>query len=197
MPGFFAEFAEPRCAVVDPRKNVKLHWYYYYESGDAPLQYYLVQWKRASVAAGTWEYTYMVKHPNSDYLIPANTLKLDDYYTWKVTAYVISQATETLGQIVEQGSMQNSFDTSGYTMRNFQIVGTSASGTIGWAANQPIDPGEYDVRVKVRNGFVWSAWTTGTVKAYDTSQFVFKNGRWQATPIFQKKSTGMVSGKRN
>jgi hypothetical protein len=213
MGVFFTDWSGPNQQVVDPRKSIRLYWFYYSDSTSAdenPLQYFKLYWKPTTVKGWTdpvVKSVYVDKSVNFFYLSP-NTFTLDSTWAFQVEAWVQDKdydpnapttdpdtgapITPVSGDFFVQSSFNFVVDTSAYMMdveknvtttsgsSNFTFVSQLASGF----TTIPSDPGDYEVRFKVSNGFQWSNWSTPvSLKQYDTRKWVKRAGNiWWAVP---------------
>ena len=208
MPGFFGDWSSPRSEIIEPRANLRLNWYYYIESGDNPIVYYKVFVKESSIVGWTdpavkmWQ----VVPTQGHFDVPPYTMELNKTYVWRVEAWAIDRrynpnapdpqyedpdypTPETIisGVPFLQGDNNNAMDASGWAYWSEPNWPVSV---VNVPAPDGIPPGEYEYRIKSRNGFAWSDWsTTGIVKAYDTRKFHKRTNIWGAVPV-KKKNGG-------
>jgi hypothetical protein len=220
MGVFFNDWSGPGQQVVDPRKTIRLSWYFYQgtdPSTDDVLQYFRVSWKHASIKGWTdSSIKSMVVPKEQRYVdLPPHSFTLDSAWVWRVEAWVIDkdyQENVPPGEGVPTNipfigsETQLVVDTSGYIMDDERNK-TAASGAnafvtvkrpaVNYAAIV-LDPGEYEVRFRVSNGFQWSAYSTPVkLVLYDTKKFVKKGSEWWAVPEWKKTSGTMTRIKRN
>lgn len=215
MGVFFSDWCSPGQVVVDPRENIRLSWFYYQDpnnpDNEDPLQYFKVLWKPATVKGWTDP---LVKSTILDttathFDLPAGTWTLDAVWAWRVEAWVIDRdydpdvppsAGGPTGDPFVQSENSMVVDTSGYTIWS-ERNGVVSSGNQGFATTSqryniwtliPSDPGDYEVRFRVSNGFQWSAYSTPVImKQYDTARWIKKNGIWWAVPDWRKNAGTM------
>jgi hypothetical protein len=213
MGVFFSDWCGPGQIVVEPRKNIRLYWFYYTDNASETenvLQYFKVYWKPTTVKGWTDPLvkSVIVDKSLSWYDLPPNTFTLDSAWAWRVEALVQDRDYDpeippgdpnyVSPDFFVQSENSMVVDTSGYTLyaeRN----GVVASGNqgfgyvgqkdIGFFRIDPSDPGQYEVRFKVSNGFQWSAYSTPvTLVQYDTNKWVKKGGYWNAVPVWKKQA---------
>lgn len=216
MPGFFGDSSMPKMDTVEPRRTIRFSWYYFTLEGDDPLQYFIFQWKVATVegwtGAGVKEVT--VSAENYFYDMPPNTMTLGEVYAWQIVAYVadinydptLATSDTNYPGAKNIGGNINLVDASGWILSAEEdAVSTNGANAAAFVKQQvtgffstmvPSDPGEYDVRIKVRNGFQWSPWSSIVpVVQYDTRRWVLKSGQWNAVPVYKKTSGTMTEVK--
>jgi hypothetical protein len=212
---FFADWCGPKQVVVDPRKNIRLSWFYYIDdpATDDPLQYFKILWKPTTVKGWTDSAVKSTVVPSTErfYDVASGTWTLGQAYSWRIEAWVIDKDYDAdvtpgpgvpTGDPFVQSSVNMTVDANGYDIWT-ERDGVVSSGSQGSASISqlyegffklvPSDPGEYEVRFKVRNGFQWSAYsTTVQLVQYDTRRWVKKSNIWNAVPGWTKKSGGYV-----
>lgn len=215
MGVFFSDWCGPKQVIVDPRGTIRMTWLYYIddEATDDPLQYFKISWKLATVKGWTDPSvkTAFVNPTVRFYELAPNSFTLDSVWTYKVEAWVIDRdydpnvppgtGVPTADPFV-QSRVEFALDTSGYELwaeRNTTVASGAqgfsiiAQKVIGFFTLSPSDPGEYEVRFRVSNGFQWSAYSTPVkLVMYDTRRWVKKSGIWNAVPAWTKKVGGFV-----
>lgn len=226
MPAFLRESSGPGQVVVDPRKTIRIWWFYYQVEGDDVLQYYKILWKPATIKGWTDPQVKSAYVGPNDmfYNLAANTWTLDSAYSWRIEAWVQDKDYDPdapplnpdtglpwspplpTADFFISSSIDMIVDTSGYVnwAERDKVV---ASGAVGFSTVSqtytgftlnPADPGDYEIRFRVSNGFQWSAYSTPVaLKQYDTRRWVNKAGNiWWAVPDWKKTGGTMTRVKK-
>lgn len=217
MAGFFGDSSFPKMDTVEPRRTIRFGWYYFTVEGDDPLQYFTFQWKISGVEGwtGAGVGTVTVSAENYFYDMPPNTMTFGEVYAWRVVAWVgdidydsaVASGDTNYPGVKMAGDNINLVDASGWILSAEEDAVTVNGATAFAFVKQqvtgffstlvPSDPGEYDVRIKVRNGFQWSPWSSIVpVVQYDTRRWVLKSGLWNAVPVYKKTSGTMTEVKK-
>jgi len=223
MGAFFGDWSGPGQTVVDPRKTIRLTWFYY--RGENPdqddlLQYFKVYWKPYNVKGWTdpaVKSTIITNTEATYFDLPPNSWPLNSAGSWKVEAWVIDKdynpdtppgdGVPTNVPFVAYDTMKV-VDTSGYVLgRSSLLPGIDAGGgvTQGHVDQNffiydlvPSDPGEYEVRFRAANGFLWSLYSSPVpLIQYDSRRWVKKStGRWWCVPDWKKSGSVMTRIKK-
>jgi hypothetical protein len=144
------------------------------------------------IASDTWTELIRVSPTKNFYDLPPNTWTLGQKYTWRIRGY-----TEDPDTGAEEMAAQHIMhvDADGYVWA-VEEDGSVASvkipvNYVNWGFTPvPLDPGQYEVRAKGRNGLRWSNWSSvATENAYDSRKYQFRSGKWWAIP-YKRKSGG-------
>lgn len=204
MANFFGDWCGPGQTVVDPRKTIHFFWYYYEVESDDHLQYFKFMWKPTSIKGWTDPAvkSVFVDKGNFFYDLAPNSFTLDSAWSWRVEAWLIDKdydpsnipAVDPPSGLPFMGS-ENSMvlDTSGFVLwreSNSTVAsGASDARILTQTTGVSSDPGLYDIRVRVSNGFQWSPYSTiAPLTQYDSRLSVKKSGIWQVIPMWKKTS---------
>lgn len=149
--------------TIDPRANNTISWTYSDSDGN-PQSSYELDYR---VSGGTWA-SLSTGTTASSYVIPADTLTDETDYEIRVR--------------VNDGTVWSDYSTDTFRADSWtyypEVESSSDSATISTATLDP--DSDYEVQVKVSDGFHYSEWSLSADMIY-TRQYVYDGGVWRPT----------------